>query len=60
MEEVSHYSHIQFKMLLAYYCDTQKLSPGEFTKFIGKQLYRDPFLNKVAGGRPIKKETPTQ
>ena len=24
----------------------------------GKQLYRSPFLNKVAGSRPIKKETP--
>ena len=45
---------------MAYYCDTQKQSSGEFTKFIGKQLCRSPFLNKVAGGRPIKKETSTQ
>ena len=31
----------------------------EFTKCMGKQLYWSPFLNKDAGGRPIKKETPT-
>ena len=47
------------KMFVAYYCDTQKQSYGEFAKRIGKQLCRSPFLNKVAGGRPIKKETPT-
>ena len=29
-------------------------------KVIGKQLCRSPFLNKVASGRPVKKETPTQ
>ena len=33
---------------------------GESTKFIGKQLCQSPFLNKVVGGRPIKKEIPTQ
>ena len=54
----SHSSHIYFKMLLAYYCDTQKQSSGEFAKFTGKQLCRSPFLNKAAGGRPIKKEAP--
>ena len=42
-------------MLLAYYCDTQKQSYGEFAKFIGKQLCQSPFLNKVACGRPIRK-----
>ena len=47
-------------MLLAYYCDTQKQSSGEFAKFIGKQLCLSPFLSKVAGGRLIKKETTTQ
>ena len=56
----SHSSHIYFKMLLAYYCDTQKQSSGEFAKFIGKRLCRSPFLNNVAGGRLIKKEAPTQ
>ena len=57
---VSHSSHIQFKMFLAYYCDTQKQSPGEFAKYMGKQLCRSHFLNKIAGDRPIKKETPTE
>ena len=31
----------------------------EFTKCMGKQLCWSPFLNIDAGGRPIKKETPT-
>ena len=56
----SHSSPIYFKMLLAYYSDTQKQSSGEFAKFIGKQLCRSPFLSKVAGSRSIKKEAPTQ
>ena len=51
----SHSSPIYFKMLLAYYCDTQKQSSEEFAKFIGKQLYWSPFSNKVARARPIKK-----
>ena len=55
-----HSSPIYFKKRLAYYCDTQKQSSGEFAKFIGKQLYLSPFFNKVAGGRSIKKEAPTQ
>ena len=46
-------------MFLAYYCDTQKQSSGEFAKYIGKQLWRSPFLNKIAGSRSIKKGTPT-
>ena len=53
-----HSSHIYFKMLLAYYCNTQKQSSGEFAKFTGKELCRSPFLNKAAGGRPIKNEAP--
>ena len=36
-------------MFLAYYCDTQKQSSGEFAKCVGKQLCRSYFLNKVAG-----------
>ena len=32
-------------MFLAYYCDTQKQSPGEFA---GKQLCRSLFFSKVA------------
>ena len=35
-------------MFLAYYCDTQKQSPGEFAKFAGKQLCRSLFFSKVA------------
>ena len=46
-------------MFLAYYCDTQKQSSGEFAKLTGEQLCRSPFLNKVADGKPTKKETPT-
>ena len=46
-------------MFLAYYCDTQKQPSGELAKCIGKQLCGSPFLNKVAGGKPIKKETQT-
>ena len=45
---------------MAYYCDTQRQSSGKFAKFIGKQLCRSAFLNKVSDGRLIKKETPTQ
>ena len=47
-------------MLLACYCDIQKQSPEEFAKFTGKQLCWSLFLNKVAGGKPIKKGTSTQ
>ena len=42
------------------YCDTQTQLSGKFTKFIEKQFCRNNFLNKVAGGRPNKKETQTQ
>ena len=42
-------------MLLAYYCHTQKQFFRKFAKFIGKLLCRSPFLNKVGGGRLIKK-----
>ena len=54
-EKVSHSSHIQFKMFLAYHCDTQKQSSGEFVKCIGKQLFRSPFLNTVASAGRLKK-----
>ena len=35
------------KILLDYYCDTQQKSPEEFAKFIGIQLCRSLFFNKV-------------
>ena len=35
------------KMLLTYYCDTQKQSSGEFAKFVGKQLCWFSFLAKL-------------
>ena len=42
-------------MFLAYHCDTQKQSSGEFVKCIGKQLFRSPFLNTVASAGRLKK-----
>ena len=64
-DELKCYSSASFKLrslkwggksFFSYYCDTQKQSSGEFAKCIGKKLCRRPFLNKVAAGRPIKKE----
>ena len=44
----SHSSHIQFKMLLVYHCDTQKPWSREIAKFLRKQLNQSPFFSKVA------------
>ena len=40
---------------MAYCCNIQNQSPGEFAKFIGKQLCQSLFFEKVTGGRPMKK-----
>ena len=37
------------KMLLTYYCNTQKQSSAKLAKFVGKQLCRSLFFSKVAG-----------
>ena len=36
------------KMLLTYYCNTQKQSSAKLAKFVGKQLCRSLFFSKVA------------
>ena len=46
----SHFSFFShFKMLLTYYCNTQKQSSGEFVKFVRKQLCQSLFFSNVAG-----------
>ena len=45
------------KMLLTYYCNTQKQSSGKLAKFVGKQLCRSLFFSKVAG--QLKKDSDT-
>ena len=46
----SHFSFFShFKMLLTYYCDTQKQSSGEFVKFVRKQLCQSLFFSNFAG-----------
>ena len=54
----SHSSHLYFKMLLAYYCDTQKQSSGELAKIHRKATVSVSLISQ--SHEPIKKQTPCE